>query len=341
MSSKPSIPLGTDPTPFISYFDKYLSNNLSDKLRLSIANLLAIDYANRLKSQPKIDEYVNLCTIKLKKHLGYKVVVDEGFSSAMTLFIVAITPEQDVSKDEENPVKQSQDLIIESVITTHFGDLNSEELQTIRLVLKALLNSKDGKELMNLVTSNPKLFYSIVVSAAKDKKHQQEVNESVAMHLGTIATKSKNLDRKLGTIKSVFAKLALAGSMLAVTSLGLIFGGLALPAFVIPTTIVAIRYGPKLGDKIGANIASNIKTVKQQINSIQALRETGGIGQNIEVKSHSQGKQMEQRIITQESKLVTDIVGMNLKPSQSTKQTAAKTGFDGKKKEPEQRGRGA
>jgi len=273
MKNDIKLPAGVDPKPFNLYFDKHLSNNLGEQLKRAISNLLAIDYSLRLKSIPQLEEYVNLCGSRLKKHLDQKIILNETFSSAMTLFAIAITPENQDDEDNAKSAEQSQDAVIESVISTHFGNLSHAEQQAIRLVLKDLLNGKDGKELMTIVMSDPKLFHSIVLSTVKAKKQQQEISESVGAHLNSILVQSKALNQKVTGFKSAFAKIALAGSVIVAASIGIVVGGLALPALVLPATLYAIKYGPALGEKIGNMVAQSVPTIVNETKNLNQLKE--------------------------------------------------------------------
>jgi hypothetical protein len=235
---------------FKEYFLEYLASNLSNKLCESISNLLALDYSNRLKSEPDLKEYINLCTLRLKKHLVQKVVTDESFSSAMSLFAIAITPERDLDADDDNAQKQSQDAVIDAIIATQFIDLSPDELILIKSLIKELLNGKDGKEMMNIISSNPKLFYSHVVSALRENKKQKEILESVQLHLKTIVSKGKQAEKKHIGFKNLFGKLSLVGGLMLAASTGLIIGGLALPILIVPLTATAVRLAPKIAEKI-------------------------------------------------------------------------------------------
>jgi hypothetical protein len=270
MKNKIKLPAGVNPKPFNLHLDEQLSNTLGEQLRHSISNLLAIDYSLRLNSSPPLEEYVNLCGSRLKAHIDHKIIFDETFSAAMTLFTVAITPQQQTDEEDQKSVQQSQDAVIESVIAAHFGDLSYEEQQTIRMVLKNLLNGKDGKELMNIVTSDPKLFHSIVASAVKAKK-QQEISEVVGTHLTTILVKSKALNKKVTGFKAAFAKMFLATGIVLAASIGIVIGGLALPALILPTVLCAVKYGSALGEKIGNNIAQNVPSIALETKSLNEL----------------------------------------------------------------------
>ena len=236
------LPPGANPEAFQEYFLDFLGNNLSESLCRSISNLLAIDYSGRLESAPELKEYINICALRIKKHLGLKVVTDESFSSSMSLFTIAITPERDIDADDAKSQEQSQDALIDSVIETHFVNLSPEEATLIKSLMKELLNGKDGKEMMNAISSNPKLFYSVVVSALRENKKQKEVSEAIHQHLTTIISKN----RKQTGIKSLASKIAFAGGLMLAASTGLILGGLALPALIIPATAAAIKLAPKL-----------------------------------------------------------------------------------------------
>jgi hypothetical protein len=272
MKNDIKLPEGVNPKPFYLHLEEHLSNNLGDSLIHSISNLLAIDYSLRLKSTPELKEYVKLCGSRLKKHLDQKIIFNETFSSVMSLFAIAITPEKQNEDDNDKSIEQSQDTVIESVISSHFGDLSLHEQQIIRLVLKDLLSGKDGKELLTLVMSDPKLFHSTVLSAIKAKKQQHEISEFVGIHLNSILSQSKTLDQKVTGLKSTFAKIALAGGIIIAASIGVVVGGLALPALILPATLYAVKYGPSLGEKVGTIVAQNIPNIANEASNLDQLK---------------------------------------------------------------------
>ncbi len=272
MSKAMELPDGVDPLPFINEITEHLGNNLNGNVSKSISNLLAIDYANRLNSEPDITEYVELCVSRLKKHIGKEVVIEDGFSISMTLFTVAITPERDVSDDNDKGQEQSQDALIESIIGSHFGDLSPEEQANIKTVLKDLLTGKNGKEMMEIVVSDPKLFYSIVVSAIKSQKHQKQVMEFIEDHLTKVMNQSNKVQSKTGGLKNTIGKLALAGSVLLAASVGIVIGGLALPAIIVPAAIAAIKYGPIIGEKLGAGAVNQSSAIQKEVSALDNIK---------------------------------------------------------------------
>ena len=267
MSTNLSLPSEVNPVPFKKYFLEYLGVNLSSTLCSSLANLLAIDYTGRLNSSISLDTYINECSLRIKKNLGLKVITDESFSSVMTLFTIAITPEKDIDTDDDKSKDKSQDALIDTIITTYFNDLAPEEVAIIKTLIKDLLNGKDGKEMMNVASSNPKLFYSIIVTAVREKNKSEEVLESVRNNLSNALVISKHKDQKQSTLKNIVNKLSLIGGLIATASSGLILGGLALPALIFPATATVVKLSPRLVDTIIPTAEKINNTMQQKLST--------------------------------------------------------------------------
>lgn len=286
MNTDLSLPPGVDPTPFKEYLLEYLGANLSESLCSSVANLLAIDYVGRLESKPDLDFHINECTLRIKKQLGLKVVTDESFSSVMSLFTIAITPERDIDTDDEKAQEQSQDALIDSIIATYFHDLTPEETAIIKSLMKEILNGKDGKEMMIVASSNPKLFYSIVVSAIREKNKLEEVLESVKLHLTQVMSKNKQQVKKQSGLRGLVSKLSLIGGMMLTASTGLVLGGVALPAIILPATAVVVKLSPKLGEKTVSSPEQEVITTQKEskaiVNNLHATDKDSSITQSTE-----------------------------------------------------------
>jgi len=272
MSKQMDLPEGVDPLPFINKIKDHLGNNLNEVICKSVSNLLALDYANRLKSEPDINEYIELCITRLKNHVGKHVILDNSFSVVMNLFTVAITPERDVSGNNDKNQEQSQDALIESIIGSHFGDLSPEEQANIKMILKDLLNGKNGKEIMEVVVSDPKFFYSIVVSAIRSQKRQEQVMQLIGDQMTKIMKQSNKVQRKTSGLKNTIGKLALAGTVLIAASVGLVIGGLALPVIIVPAVIAAIKYGPILGETLGNSAVNNSAIIKNELTKLDNIK---------------------------------------------------------------------
>lgn len=286
MNTDLSLPPGVDPVPFKEYLLEYLGANLSESLCSSVANLLAIDYVGRLESKIDLDYHINECTLRIKKQLGLKVVTDESFSSVMSLFTIAITPERDIDTDDEKAQEQSQDALIDSIIATYFHDLSPEETAIIKSLMKEILNGKDGKEMMIVASSNPKLFYSIVVSAIREKNKLEEVLESVKLHLTKVMSKNKQQVRQQSGLKGLVSKLSLIGGMMLTASTGLVLGGVALPAIILPATAAVVKLSPKLGEKTVSSPEQEVITTQKEskaiVNTLHATDKDSSITQSTE-----------------------------------------------------------
>lgn len=261
MINQKKILKNTDPEIFFKPMKEHLNHNINEKSQRSISNLLAIDYEHRLKSEPEIYEYSDLCTNRLKDFLGEKVILDDSFPTLMKLFTVAITPQKDI-ENEDDLKNRTKNNTIDAIIENNFAELKPEEKKVLRSILKDLLSGEKEKDVSNFISSNPKLFYSILISALKSKQKQKEVVEEVNMHINTILKKLNRLNKSKNKIKSISTKVTMAGGLFATASMGLLFGGFALPALIIPAAIGAIKYGPMIGDKIGGKISDNIKSIK-------------------------------------------------------------------------------
>ena len=265
-----NIKLSFDSNFFKDNIDEELSNNLPKALIIYLAGLLAIDYSLRLKDDIDLNEHIKLCITRLVRHLNNKIIFDEGFSSALTLFAVAISPDdKDDSRDEKNIVN-SKEAIIDSVIASNFGDLSIIDQNKVKLTLIDLLNEKDGAKLIDLLTSNPKLFHTIVKNAIGGQK-QQEISTIVISNLRAISAASTDLLVQKNKYKALFTKAFLAASITLTTSAGLILGGLILPIIIMPITIAAIKYAPRMGEKFTKNIVERIPSIVKNSQKIDKI----------------------------------------------------------------------
>jgi hypothetical protein len=285
---------------FNSEITYYLSNNIGKHLIMLLSNLLTIDYENRLKGEPEIKEYSHLCVTRLKKHLGHQVILDEKFSSAMTLFTIAITAQQDSGGDEEL-INQTREAVAESIISSHYPEILPEEQEIIRTVLKYLLNTKDKKQIMDIINADPDLFYACTISAIGSSTTLNEINESVFRNLKNIADDSMMLERKTSQIKNFFAKAALATGILALGSTALVAGAVAV--FIVPAAIVVGKYAPLAGKKMGNIIANNMSGMKQEKEELQEKKDiikskaiTGKTKAMIKVQSYQKDVSKEKNI---------------------------------------------
>ncbi len=260
---------------FYAPMTKHLENNINAIMRKKVSVLLAIDYKTRLNEEPKIKEYADNCTYKLQKHLQYKVVLKENFSTTISLFTVAIAPEIETNNDEKDKLQQqSQDAAISAVIAEHFSNLSQEEQKSLRGVVRQIINAKSGKEIMDLIISDPKLFYSNYLAAAKAKKKEKEAAKVLVMHLVQVMKQKKIITKKSHLIKGAISKIAVFGGILAGAALGALIGGFTIPALVSASAIGVSRFGSLITEKTYAAIEGkipSIKNAKRDLKSIELI----------------------------------------------------------------------
>lgn len=307
------LPEGVDPKPFIDLFQDYLSNNLPSQLITSISNLLAIDYRLRVKSSIAISEYVMICCDRLRRHLGYRVILEEDFSAAMRMFTVAITPE----KEDDGEIltqEQSQDIIVDSIIDAHFNNLPKEEQMLVRSVLIGMIKGGGGRELMNLAVSDPSLFNSRVVNALKGKKGEQMIIQELTSKVNELAINNQALQKKVGTFNGIFAKLAVVAGVALAASAGLMTGGALVPAMLIPGTIAVIKFAPVIGEKLGQTVAKESTTIQEIRSDIKSIKQDLSISHGIEINTEIG---IESTITKEQAKEILQSVEINVKQSKA------------------------
>ncbi len=307
------LPEGVDPRPFIDLFQDYLSNNLPSQLITSVSNLLAIDYRLRVKASIAISEYVVICCDRLRKHLGYRVILEEDFSAAMRMFTVAITPE----KEDDGEVltqEQSQDIVVDSIIDAHFSNLSKEEQKLVRSVLLGMIQGGGGRELMNLAVSDPSLFNSRVVDALKGKKGEQMIIQELTSKVNELAINNQALQQKVGTFKGVFAKLAVVAGVALAASAGLMTGGALVPAMLIPGTIAVIKFAPIIGEKLGQTVARRSSVVQEMHSDIKSIKQDLSKAHGIEMSTEVA---IESTITKEQAKEILQSVEINVKQSET------------------------
>jgi hypothetical protein len=248
----------------------YLINNITEKTCSTLANMLALDYLARLNSKGVISEHADTCVSRLRDFLGQKVITDDSFSTALTLFAIAISPKQPKSNEDSTLSQaQYQDVIIEALINSHFKDIGDRD--TVKLILKDLLKDKKTNEIINYINSEPEMIRSIMEYALKKHQKHPEILNYVNIETARILGENIQLNEKTSSFKQITSKIALAISTLVVGALSVATGGTILSIAIVPTAILAVRYAPKIGEVLGdtlLNADSNIKAARNNIKSL-------------------------------------------------------------------------
>ena len=236
-------------------FKKTLDNNLSDKLILSISNLITLDYIHRLKEQNDISQYSIACINRLKNHLGYKVLMLEDFSTSLSLFIIAITSE-DTKNINDKFHEQHQDLLINAIILSFYPNLNLEEKDNIRTALKNLLSTMDNMDLFNYINNTPEIFHLTIKSELKNQNNLLNLNHIIQKQIQDTLVQKDNISQKVSKLQNLITKLSLGISVIASTIIGVVISPLLIPLILIPTSILSTKYGPKFSSKIAYTLPS-------------------------------------------------------------------------------------
>ncbi|MDG1437217.1 MAG: RP853 family protein [Rickettsiaceae bacterium] len=263
MSNKKMQKLSPNFKVFLDELKDHLGKQLDHILCNSLANLLSIDYTNRLNSTPHIKEYITICINRLHQHLGKSVVLDNDFHEAMSLFIVAITP------DEESHKHNGQNALIEAIIDEFFPDIPDDDRDIIRFIILDLITGKDSKKIMNSISLNKQLFYELIVKAKDAQIEQEKMSLIVRKQFELIANQSRKLNKKVQKFKDQVGKASLALGMMAASSLGLFFGGIILPIAIVPAAILAIKLTPSIEKKITNYVIKYNKSIRQETKNLK------------------------------------------------------------------------
>ncbi|MCC8416623.1 MAG: RP853 family protein [Rickettsia endosymbiont of Gnoriste bilineata] len=249
-----------------------LINNITKQACLTLANVIAIDYEIRLKSTPEIKVHINNCIGKLRAFFGQKVITDDSFSTVLILFSVAISADAVDYQDRDNILNKSEDIVIDTIINTNFGEANSEEKGVIKQVVKDLLAAKNSYELTNFIQVEPEIFRTTVMHSVKKYQNPKEVSDNIQLEMNRIVTVTAKHNKKMEIFKQATSKIITAISILAVGAISVATAGATFAFMVVPASIIAIEYAPKIGEKIGGMILSADKSMSEQEQKITTLK---------------------------------------------------------------------
>ncbi|XVN42637.1 MAG: RP853 family protein [Candidatus Rickettsia vulgarisii] len=246
-------------------------NNLTNHACVTLARIIAIDHKIRLKSIPKIRIHLNDCIYKLKSFLGQKVLTDDSFSTILTLFAVAISPETTDFQDD-NILQKSENIIIDTLINIHFPNVNTKEKNNLKLILKNLFSAKNSYEIINLIQTEPEIFQTTVMSALKKHQNLIEINQQVKSDFDKIVNIASTHYKKIEIFRQVTSKVITAICTVAVGTITVATAGASSALMVVPAAILVVKYTPKIGETIGERILSIDKSVINEQEKINLLK---------------------------------------------------------------------
>ncbi len=296
--------------------DQEVKNNLSEYAISTLSNMLALYYASDeklQKIQKDTQKYAEEIAGKLHRYLKEEIILDETFDVAMNLFAIAISPEMPY-RDAPPILNQQKMAVIDVATNMCFGDqdISEAERKSISEVLAEILDSPNSDELLNLISSNPEIIRALIKRKTKSKDITGQL------------TNMANIKGKASTIATDFMQfsgLIMCGLVGFVSNLAAVHGVEAIAVVtVIPTSVVALKYGTKLGEVIGKKLSSFEKEFKEATSKfIEMVEEfTPDIKNFVLEKSPRQKKSQSQNLDT--SNLKIDSVIKDVAAHLSTKE---------------------
>jgi hypothetical protein len=263
-------------TPDASLARKWISenliNNITQEICLALANLIIIDHKIRLNLEPNITDHLNNCLNKIRGFLGQKVIADNNFSVALMLFTVAISPVPTEYDKKENILAQSEDVVVEALINTHFNTASVEERKLLKLILKDLLKARNSHEIMNVMQYEPELFRNTVMNAIKKYQTLADISRNIRSETSKIANVAVKHYKKIETFKQTTSKILTAVCSIALGAISVVTAGAALALVVVPASILVVSYAPKIGEKLGEMILNHDKFIINEQEKITLLK---------------------------------------------------------------------
>lgn len=239
--------------------DKEVKNNLSEYALSTVSNMLALYYASDeklQKIQQDIQKYSDEIATKLHRYLKEEVILDETFDVAMNLFAIAISPEMP-EKEAPPSLSQEKNAVIDVTINVCFGDqdISEAERKSISELLSEILDSSNSDELLALISSKPEIVRALI----KRKTNTKDI-------VGNL-TNMANMAGKASTISTDFMQfsgLIMCGLIGFAANFAAVHSMEAIAAVtVVPTSVIALKYGTKLGEIIGGKLSHFEKDFKE------------------------------------------------------------------------------
>lgn len=291
-----------NPQIFLLPLENMLSNNLPKKSITTLANMLALDYYNRLNSSLEIKNYAMKCAHKLKNYLKNKIIINESFSTLLELFTIIISPDEDHGEKKDNILTQEQiyDVIVDLLIAKFLTDVSPADLLKVKSAIKELLTQHNNTDIINYISSEPDLVKNLFHNALNLKEKQNQLNQYIITELDNVLNKTIRHERKVNLFIHSASKLATALSSIGLLAIGAVFIGPILPFIIIPATILSLKYAPTIGEKIGERILNIDADMRREAHLINELKSElrNKIESPLQQKHHSKSKTINNKVET-------------------------------------------
>ena len=180
--------------------------------------------------------------------------------------------------------------------------MKSKEKLKIKNVFKVLLKEKNFDEIINYAQSHVKLFRTSLRYGINKYKTPNEISVYIQQEFSKVLEISSEFTRRSNLFKQTTGKIAGAACALLVGAISVATAGAAFSIVVLPVSIFAVKYAPKIGEKIGGLILNNDKEIKLEQNSInQIIAKISNNNENL--LSQEKIQNIQKSIITTPTKL--------------------------------------
>lgn len=253
---------------------EYFALNLAQYTCSTLANMLALDYTSRLNNIITIEDHISKCVDKLTHLLGQKVIVEDNFSSVVTLFAVAISSQPISYQNKNNALKQpqSEDAVLEFIAQSCCDGSDSAcDKQKIKDIIRNLLHNK-GNKILDFINREPILFTSIAGGAIAKHKTQDAINKNVQAQLNKILNKTIDFNNKKNALVQKITKITSIACVLVGIAVSSLASGIVMPIVIMPVTVLSMQFTTKLCKRVAEVITAFDTSIKQNLEDINEIK---------------------------------------------------------------------
>jgi len=232
--------------------DKFLSNNLCEYLLSTVSNMLAFEFETRNTYTTTIEHYSISCAKRIKIKILDQVFLEEDFAIALNLFIIAISPEDIYAEDITNKINQniSKDSLTAVIASNLSGNQN-----LIDITQNLVSNDKNLVEKINFIASQSHLISDL------DKEKTKDIESNIDQYCKI----DNQVKSTISVVKNFFSMLGTLSLAVGLMAVGVAILGPLSSIAIIPSALVGLKYGGKIGEAI----ANKITLTKNHLNKNQ------------------------------------------------------------------------
>jgi|GEM_PF-5158766 len=252
---------------FRNALDINLKHNLTEYLLSTISNMLGLHYASDeklRKVEQNVAKYADDLSTKLKHFIGEEVIIDDSFDMAMNLFITAISPSMP-NREDPPSIKNEKATILDVIKNICYPDwdLTLGESEYLESLVGTILASPNKSSIINLIEKEPGIVKSMT-----------QKNTSIKNAVDTLsqAALSKKQNYLISSEFAQFAGIAACGFIAAAGGfLAATIAQSIAAAAIVPTIVVSIKYGSRIGEFVGNKLSEFEKGSAQNTKNLTEI----------------------------------------------------------------------